>query len=43
MNKSRILNHTSGKTYSFEPFPQEIRDIIAAGGLMKYVKKKMGK
>lgn len=43
MNKSRIINHTSGKTYSFEPFPQEIRDIIAAGGLMKYVKKKMGK
>lgn len=43
MNKSRIIDHTNGKTYSFEPFPKEIRDIIASGGLMKYVKKKMGK
>ncbi len=41
MDKSRIINHTQGKTHNFEPFPQEIRDIIASGGLMKYVKKKM--
>ncbi len=41
MDGSRIINHTRDKTYNFEPFSQEIRDIIAAGGLMAYVKKKM--
>lgn len=43
MDKSRIIDHTRNKTYSFEPFPPEIREIIASGGLMKYVKKKMGR
>lgn len=42
MDGSRIINHTRDKTYNFEPFPQEIKDIIAAGGLMAYVKKQMG-
>ncbi len=42
MDSGRIINHTRDKTYSFEPFPQEIRDIIASGGLMEYVKKQMG-
>lgn len=40
---SKVINRTRKKTYSFEPFPPEIREIIAAGGLMEYVKKKMGK
>lgn len=42
MDGSRIINHTRDKTYNFEPFPQEIKDIIAAGGLMAYVKTQMG-
>ena len=41
MDGSRIINHTRDKTCNFEPFPQEIKDIIAAGGLMAYVKKQM--
>lgn len=41
MDKSNITNHTRNETYSFQPFPREIRDIIASGGLMEYVKKKM--
>ena len=36
-----ILNHTSGKRSKFEPFPQEMQEIIQAGGLMNFVKKKM--
>ncbi|MCQ4575141.1 MAG: 3-isopropylmalate dehydratase small subunit [Candidatus Brocadiales bacterium] len=43
MDNSKIINHTRSKSYKFQPFPQEIRDIIASGGLMEYVKKKMGK
>lgn len=43
MDRGQVIDHTSGRVYSFEPFPPEIRDIIAAGGLMEYVKKKVGK
>ena len=43
MDNSKIINHTRNRSYEFQPFPQEIRDIIASGGLMEYVKKKMGK
>ncbi len=30
-----VNNATKGKTYAFPPYPQEIRDIIARGGLLK--------
>lgn len=33
-----ISNLTRGKTYKTAPFPKEMRDIIAAGGLMNFVK-----
>jgi 3-isopropylmalate/(R)-2-methylmalate dehydratase small subunit len=36
-----ILNHTSKKRSKFETFPQEMQEIIEAGGLMNFVKKKM--
>lgn len=36
-----ILNHTSKKRSKFETFPQEMQEIIQAGGLMNFVKKKM--
>ena len=37
-----ILEHTSKKRFKFEPFPPEMQEIIQAGGLMNFVKKKMG-
>lgn len=30
-----VNNATKGKTYTFPPYPQEISDIIARGGLLK--------
>jgi len=33
-----IRNVTQGKTYQSEPFPDFLRDIIDAGGLVNYVK-----
>jgi len=36
-----IINHTSEKKYTFEPFPQEMQEIIHSGGLMNFVRKKM--
>ena len=38
-----IMNSRTRKQFYFEPLPQFARDIIAAGGLMKYVMKKQGK
>jgi 3-isopropylmalate/(R)-2-methylmalate dehydratase small subunit len=43
MGAGKIINRTRGKSYSFEPFPKEILEIIEAGGLMQFVKKGMGK
>ena len=43
MGAGKIVNRTKGKGYSFEPFPKEILEIIECGGLMQFVKKKMGK
>lgn len=36
-----ILDITKKKRFKFEPFPQEMQEIIQAGGLMNFVKKKM--
>jgi len=36
----KIRNLRSGNQFAFEPLPDFARDIIAAGGLMKYVMKK---
>lgn len=36
-----ILNITKKKRFKFEPFPREMQEIIQAGGLMNFVKKKM--
>ncbi len=35
----RVVNHTQGRTYEFEPFPPELQAIIDAGGLIPYAKK----
>ena len=38
-NTGVITNVTKGETYSAEPFPEFIQDIISAGGLMASIKK----
>lgn len=38
LEKGSVKHLGSGKTFSTAPFPKELRDIIAAGGLMSYVK-----
>jgi 3-isopropylmalate/(R)-2-methylmalate dehydratase small subunit len=37
-----LRNMTSGNAFTFPPFTQEIQDIIAAGGLMAFVKSRAG-
>jgi len=39
--KGRLENLTTGGRFTFQPFSEEIRAIIAAGGLMAFVKKQM--
>jgi len=34
----RVVNHASGKAYTFAPFPDQIRRIIDAGGLMAFAR-----
>ena len=36
-----IVDHTLKKKFKFEPLPVEMQEIIQAGGLMNFVKKKM--
>lgn len=38
---AEIIDHTTKKRFKFEPFPPEMQEIIQAGGLMNFVKKKM--
>lgn len=38
---AEIIDHTAKKRFKFEPFPPEMQEIIQAGGLMNFVKKKM--
>ena len=38
----RVTNVTAGRTYSFPSFPEEIRRIIEAGGLMAFARKTSG-
>ncbi len=40
LDSGAIRNLTKGKTYQAQPFPPFMREIIAAGGLMPYVKKR---
>ena len=39
--EGRITNLTQGEEYAAQPFPKEMQDIIAAGGLMNFVKRSM--
>ena len=35
----KVRHLGTGKTFSTAPFPRELQDIIAAGGLMNYARK----
>jgi len=37
-----VVNHTRGKSYSFTPMPEGMRQIIRAGGLMAFTRKRVG-
>ena len=43
IKQARIIDHTQGKTFTFEPFAPEMQEIIASGGLMKFVAKNLAK
>lgn len=43
LSKGTIKNKTSGKTYTSEPFPDFMQEIIAAGGEIEYIRKKFNK
>ena len=38
LEAARLINHTQSKTYDLPPFPERLREIIDAGGLMAYLK-----
>jgi len=39
LNTGIITNHTKNKTYTAKPFPAFMKELIAADGLIEYVKK----
>lgn len=43
LSKGTISNKTSGKTYTSEPFPEFMQEIIAAGGEIEYIRRKFNK
>ena len=40
-NTGLITNHTKGQTYQAKPFPPFMQELIAAGGLMPWVKERI--
>lgn len=43
LSSGEIKDIKTGKSYKSEPFPQFMQDLIKAGGLINYVKRKLGK
>jgi 3-isopropylmalate/(R)-2-methylmalate dehydratase small subunit len=41
--KGELRNVTTGRTFTFSPFTKEIQEIIAAGGLMAFVRRQLGR
>lgn len=37
----RITNHTKGETYQAEPFPPFVQELVAEGGLVPYVARRL--
>ncbi len=42
LTTGEITNLTTGRTYKAAPFPQFMQELIEAGGLVEYVKERMG-
>jgi len=38
LDNGEIINYNKRKTYTIQPFPEFIQEIIKAGGLMKYIR-----
>ncbi|MFB0559355.1 MAG: 3-isopropylmalate dehydratase small subunit, partial [Dehalococcoidales bacterium] len=43
LSAGRIKNLNSGKTFTAKPYPDFMAELIAAGGLVEYTKKRLGK
>ena len=43
LEQGQIVNETRGQTYEADMFPEFMQEIVWAGGLMNYVREKMGK
>jgi 3-isopropylmalate/(R)-2-methylmalate dehydratase small subunit len=43
LDKGKIKNVTTGKTFIAAPYPQFMSELIAAGGLVEYTKKRLEK
>jgi len=43
LEKGQIKNLTSGKTFTSKPYPEFMAELIAAGGLVEYTKKRLAK
>ncbi len=41
LDSGTITNKTNGKSYKAQPFPPFLQDLIASGGLVPYVKKRL--
>jgi 3-isopropylmalate/(R)-2-methylmalate dehydratase small subunit len=41
LEKGEIKNLTSGKTFTSKPYPEFMGELIAAGGLVEYTKKRL--
>ncbi len=41
LTSGRILNHTKGETYQAEPFPPFVQELVAEGGLVPYVARRL--
>jgi 3-isopropylmalate dehydratase small subunit len=39
----RLVNETLGKSYPTVPYPDVVREIVACGGMVEYVRKRLGK
>ena len=41
LTSGRIINHTKGETYQAEPFPPFVQELVAEGGLVPYVARRL--
>ncbi len=43
LSRGRIINVTKGKTFTAKPYPDFMAELISAGGLIEYTKKRLAK